>query len=109
MKTIGLLVLSNVFMTFAWYGHLKFKSVPLWQAIVVSWLIAFVEYCLQVPANRFGHGTYSAAQLKIMQEVITLVVFCVFSVLYLKEPLRWNYLIGFGFMALAVFFIFKNP
>ena len=109
MKTIGLLVLSNVFMTFAWYGHLKFKSVPLWQAIVVSWLIAFVEYCLQVPANRLGHGTYSAAQLKIMQEVITLVVFCVFSVLYLKEPLRWNYLIGFGFMALAVFFIFKNP
>ncbi len=109
MKTIGLLVLSNVFMTFAWYGHLKFKSVPLWQAIVVSWLIAFVEYCLQVPANRWGHGTYSAAQLKIMQEVITLVVFCVFSVLYLKEPLRWNYLIGFGFMALAVFFIFKNP
>jgi uncharacterized protein (DUF486 family) len=109
VKTIGLLVLSNVFMTFAWYGHLKFKSVPLWQAIVVSWLIAFVEYCLQVPANRWGHGTYSAAQLKIMQEVITLVVFCVFSVLYLKEPLRWNYLIGFGFMALAVFFIFKNP
>ena len=109
MKTIGLLVLSNVFMTFAWYGHLKFKSVPLWQAIVVSWLIAFVEYCLQVPANRWGHGTYSAAQLKIMQEVITLVVFCVFSVLYLKVPLRWNYLIGFGFMALAVFFIFKNP
>lgn len=109
MKTIGLLVLSNVFMTFAWYGHLKFKSVPLWQAIVVSWLIAFVEYCLQVPANRLGHGTYSAAQLKIMQEVITLVVFCVFSVLYLKEPLRWNYLIGFGFMVLAVFFIFKSP
>ncbi len=108
MKTIGLLVLSNVFMTFAWYGHLKFKSVPLWQAILVSWLIAFVEYCLQVPANRMGHGTYSAAQLKIMQEVITLVVFCVFSVLYLKEPLRWNYLIGFGFMVLAVFFIFKK-
>ncbi|MBL9043540.1 MAG: DMT family protein [Myxococcales bacterium] len=108
MKTIGLLVLSNVFMTFAWYGHLKFKSVPLWQAILVSWLIAFVEYCLQVPANRMGHGTYSAAQLKIMQEVITLVVFCVFSMLYLKEPLRWNYLIGFGFMVLAVFFIFKK-
>ena len=108
MKTIGLLVLSNVFMTFAWYGHLKFKSVPLSQAILVSWLISFVEYCLQVPANRMGHGTYSAAQPKIMQEVITLVVFCVFSVLYLKEPLRWNYLIGFGFMVLAVFFIFKK-
>ncbi len=108
MKTIVLLVLSNVFMTFAWYGHLKFKSVPLWQAIVASWLIAFVEYCLQVPANRFGHGTYSAAQLKTMQEVITLCVFCVFSVLYLKEPLKWNYLVGFGLMALAVFFVFKK-
>lgn len=108
MKTILLLFASNVFMTFAWYGHLKFKSVPLWQAIVVSWLIAFVEYCLQVPANRYGHGVYNAAQLKTMQEVITLVVFCVFSVLYLKEPLRWNYLVGFGFMALAVFFVFKK-
>lgn len=108
MKTVLLLLASNVFMTFAWYGHLKFKSVPLWQAIVVSWLIAFVEYCLQVPANRYGHGVYNAAQLKTMQEVITLVVFCVFSVLYLKEPLRWNYLVGFGFMALAVFFVFKK-
>lgn len=108
MKTIVLLVLSNVFMTFAWYGHLKFKSAPLWVAIVVSWLIAFVEYCLQVPANRFGHGTYSAAQLKTMQEVITLCVFCVFSVTYLKEPLKWNYLVGFGLMALAVFFVFKK-
>lgn len=108
MKTVLLLLASNVFMTFAWYGHLKFKSVPLWQAIVVSWLIAFVEYCLQVPANRYGHGVYNAAQLKTMQEVITLVVFCMFSVLYLKEPLRWNYLVGFGFMALAVFFVFKK-
>ena len=108
MKTVLLLLASNVFMTFAWYGHLKFKSVPLWQAILASWLIAFVEYCLQVPANRYGHGVYNAAQLKTMQEVITLVVFCVFSVLYLKEPLRWNYLVGFGFMALAVFFVFKK-
>ena len=108
MKTVLLLLASNVFMTFAWYGHLKFKSVPLWQAILASWLIAFVEYCLQVPANRYGHGIYNAAQLKTMQEVITLVVFCVFSVLYLKEPLRWNYLVGFGFMALAVFFVFKK-
>ncbi|MBL8636554.1 MAG: DMT family protein [Myxococcales bacterium] len=108
MKTILLLFASNVFMTFAWYGHLKFKNVPLWQAIMVSWLIAFVEYCLQVPANRYGHGVYNAAQLKTMQEVITLVVFCAFSVLYLKEPLRWNYLVGFGFIALAVFFVFKK-
>lgn len=108
MKTVLLLLASNLFMTFAWYGHLKFKSVPLWQAIVVSWLIAFFEYCLQVPANRYGHGVYNAAQLKTMQEVITLVVFCGFSVLYLKEPLRWNYLVGFGFMALAVFFVFKK-
>jgi uncharacterized protein (DUF486 family) len=108
MKTIVLLVLSNVFMTFAWYGHLKYKSAPLWKAIAVSWLIAFVEYCLQVPANRLGHGVYSAAQLKTIQEVITLCVFCVFSVLYLKEPLKWNYIVGFGLMIAAVFFVFKK-
>jgi uncharacterized protein (DUF486 family) len=108
MKTVFLLILSNVFMTFAWYGHLKFKNVPLWQVIIVSWLIAFFEYCLQVPANRLGHGVYSAAQLKTMQEVITLLVFCGFSVLYLKEPLKWNYLVGFGCMAMAVFFVFKK-
>ncbi|HMU40119.1 MAG TPA: DMT family protein [Pseudomonadota bacterium] len=108
MKTIVLLVLSNVFMTFAWYGHLKYKSAPLWKAIAVSWLIAFVEYCLQVPANRLGHGVYSAAQLKTIQEVITLCVFCVFSVLYLKEPLKRNYIVGFGLMIAAVFFVFKK-
>jgi uncharacterized protein (DUF486 family) len=108
MKTIVLLVLSNVFMTFAWYGHLKYKSAPLWKAIAVSWLIAFVEYCLQVPANRLGHGVSSAAQLKTIQEVITLCVFCVFSVLYLKEPLKWNYIVGFGLMIAAVFFVFKK-
>jgi len=95
-------------MTFAWYGHLKYKSSPLALVILVSWLIAFVEYCFQVPANRIGHSQFSAAQLKTIQEVITLVVFCVFSVTYLKEDLRWNYLVGFGFMILAVFFVFKK-
>lgn len=105
---IILLTLSNIFMTFAWYGHLKFKGTALWIVILVSWGIAFFEYCLQVPANRMGHGFYNAAQLKTIQEVITLVVFSVFSVLYLKEEFRWNYLIGFIFIVLAVFFIFKK-
>ena len=108
METVVLLTISNIFMTFAWYGHLKYKNAPLVLAIVVSWLIAFAEYCFQVPANRIGHGTFTAAQLKTIQEVITLVVFCVFSVLYLKEDLRWNYLVGFAFIILAVFFIFKK-
>ncbi len=103
-----LLTLANVFMMFAWYGHLKFKDAPLWGVIVVSWLIAFVEYCLQVPANRIGSNSFTTAELKTMQEAITLIVFCVFSVLYLKEELRWNYFVGFGFMVLAVFFIFKK-
>ena len=93
---------------FAWYGHLKFKNAPLFLVIVVSWAIAFFEYCLQVPANRIGSDTFTTAQLKTMQEVITLVVFCAFSVLYLKEELRWNYFVGFGFMVLAVFFVFKK-
>ena len=105
---IILLTVSNIFMTFAWYGHLKFKSGPLWLIVLVSWGIAFFEYCFQVPANRIGHEFFSAAQLKIMQEVITLVVFAVFSVLYLKEEFRWNYLAGFVFMLLAVFFVFKK-
>ena len=108
MKTIVLLVLSNIFMTFAWYGHLKFKSTMLWKVILISWGIAFFEYCLQVPANRIGHGTFSAAQLKTIQEVITLVVFCVFSVFYLREGLKWNVLAGFACMVLAVFFVFKK-
>jgi uncharacterized protein (DUF486 family) len=86
-------------MTIAWYGHLKFKTSPLWVVIVVSWGIAFVEYCFQVPANRIGHYQFTAAQLKTIQEVITLVVFCVFSVLYLKEELKWNYVAGFALMA----------
>ena len=106
MKTVILLTLSNIFMTFAWYGHLKFKNSPLWLAILVSWLIAFVEYCFQVPANRIGHYTFSAAQLKIMQEVITLIVFAVFSVYFLKETLTWNYIVGFALILLAVVFVF---
>ncbi|MCB9748063.1 MAG: DMT family protein [Candidatus Omnitrophica bacterium] len=108
MKTIILLVISNIFMTFAWYGHLRFKSAPLFNVIVISWLIAFLEYCFQVPANRIGHGMFTAAQLKTIQEVITLLVFCFFSIFYLKEELRWNYLVGFALMIGAVFFIFKK-
>jgi uncharacterized protein (DUF486 family) len=111
MLTLVLLTLSNIFMTFAWYGHLKFKSSPLWIAILASWMIAFVEYCFQVPANRYGHGQFTAAQLKIIQEVITLIVFAVFSVWYLKEELRWNYIVGFLLIlaAVAVVFGFRTP
>ena len=95
MQTIILLTISNIFMTFAWYGHLKYKSAPLYWAIFISWCIAFVEYCFQVPANRIGSYSFSTAQLKTIQEVITLVVFCVFSIFYLKEDLKWNYIVGF--------------
>jgi uncharacterized protein len=108
MRTILLLVMSNVFMTFAWYGHLKYKDVALWKVILVSWGIAFFEYCLMVPANRIGSYTYTAAQLKTIQEVITLVVFAGFSVLYLKEDFKWNHAVSFGFILLAVFFVFKK-
>ena len=106
MKSIALLVASNVFMTAAWYGHLRFKTTALWKVIVVSWLIAFFEYCLQVPANRWGYGQFSAAQLKVIQEVITLVVFTVFSAVYLKEYLRWNHIVAFGLIAGAAAFAF---
>ncbi len=106
MLTIVLLTISNIFMTIAWYGHLKFKSYPLWIVVIASWLIAFVEYCFQVPANRIGHAHFTAAQLKTIQEVITLVVFAVFSVTYLHEQFKWNYLVGFAFIVLAVVFIF---
>ncbi len=106
--TIGLLLLSNIFMTFAWYGHLKHKSAPLVAVILVSWGIAFFEYLLQVPANRIGHGHFSAAELKTVQEVITLSVFAGFSVLYLREPIAWNHLVGFGFIALGAFFVFQK-
>jgi uncharacterized protein (DUF486 family) len=106
--TIGLLLASNVFMTFAWYGHLKYKTAGLVTVILISWLIALPEYALQVPANRIGHGHFSAAELKTIQEVITLSVFAVFSVFYLKEPLGWNHALGFGFIALGAFFIFHK-
>ena len=108
MQTVILLTISNIFMTIAWYGHLKYKGVALWKTILVSWLIAFVEYCFQVPANRIGHEHFSAAQLKTIQEVITLVVFSVFSVVYLKEDLKWNYVVGFLMIIGAVFFVFKK-
>ena len=106
--TVGLLIASNLFMTVAWYGHLKFKDSALITVILVSWGIAFFEYVLQVPANRIGHGHFSAAELKTIQEVITLSVFAVFSVLYLKEPLAWNHLLGFGFIAVGAFFVFHK-
>jgi len=103
---IVLLTVSNVFMTFAWYGHLKFKSKPLMLVILVSWGIAFFEYCFQVPANRWGNSVYSAAQLKIIQEVITLSVFVVFAILYLGEKIRWNYVAAFVCIVAAVAFAF---
>jgi uncharacterized protein (DUF486 family) len=108
MQTIILLTVSNIFMTIAWYGHLKYKDSPLYRVIFISWCIAFVEYCFQVPANRIGSYTYSTAQLKTIQEVITLAVFCVFSIVYLKEDLKWNYVVGFLMMVGAVFFVFKK-
>jgi uncharacterized protein (DUF486 family) len=103
-----LLILSNLFMTFAWYGHLKYKSAPIMLAILASWGIAFVEYCLAVPANRIGHAVYSTAELKTMQEVITLVVFAGFSVLFLKEPLAWNHAVGFALIAAGAFLVFQR-
>ncbi|MBN1816698.1 MAG: DMT family protein [Sedimentisphaerales bacterium] len=108
MRTVILLVLSNVFMTFAWYGHLRFKHAMLWKVILISWMIAFVEYCFQVPANRYGHGLFTAGQLKTIQEIITLAVFSVFSFWYLKEPITWNYWVGFVLIVLAGFFIFHK-
>ncbi|MEO5613466.1 MAG: DMT family protein [Cypionkella sp.] len=108
LVTIGLLTLSNIFMTFAWYGHLKHKSTALITVIFISWGIAFFEYCLMVPANRIGSSIYNGAQLKTIQEVITLSVFAVFSVFYLKEPLTWNHALGFAFIALGAFFIFHK-
>ena len=105
---IILLFISNIFMTFAWYGHLKYKNTVLWAVILISWGIALFEYCFQVPANRIGHGVYTAAQLKTIQEIITLIVFSGFSVWYLREEFRWNYLVGFIFIVFAAFFIFKK-
>jgi uncharacterized protein len=108
MTTILLLTISNLFMTFAWYGHLKYRQAPLLKVILISWGIAFAEYCFQVPANRIGSYEFTAVQLKTIQEVITLTVFSAFSVLYLGEKLRWNYLAGFAMMVGAVFVIFKR-
>jgi uncharacterized protein (DUF486 family) len=108
MRTIFLLFLSNLFMTTAWYWHLKFKETALWKVIVISWLIAFVEYCIAIPANRIGSFQFNAFELKTIQEVVSLVVFVGFAVYYLKEPIRWNYLLGFGLIVAAVFVIFKE-
>src|SRR5215468_10934116 len=106
LMPIVLLICSNVFMTLAWYGHLHFKARPLVLVVLASWGIAFIEYCLAVPANRYGHAVYSAAQLKTIQEVITLAVFAAFSVLYLKESLSWNHAVGFTLIAAGAFLIF---
>ena len=107
MSTILLLVMSNIFMTFAWYGHLKYgHDWPLWKAILVSWAIALLEYCLAVPANRLGFGQFSGFQLKIIQEVVTITVFIGFAMMFLKEKLAWNYLVAFAFLVVAAFFAF---
>lgn len=109
LRTILLLTVSNTFMTFAWYGNLKDTNMPLWKAILISWLIAFFEYCFMIPANRIGYNNgMSGFQLKITQEVITLIVFSLFAVLYLKEPFHWKYLVSFGLLLGAVYFMFKK-
>lgn len=108
MITVILLIISNIFMTFAWYGHLKYRETPLLKVIFASWLIAFFEYCFQVPANRIGSYQFTAVQLKTIQEVITLTVFAVFSVLYLDAKLKWNYFVGFALLVAAVYVIFKK-
>ena len=108
LAPIVLLFCSNVFMTFAWYGQLKFPNAILWQLVLISWGIAFFEYCLAVPANRIGYQVYSAAQLKTMQEIITLLVFGVFSILYLGESLKWNHMVAFAFLCGAAFFSFHK-
>jgi len=105
---IGALIASNIFMTFAWYGHLSYKSSPLWIAILASWGIAFFEYCLAVPANRYGAAVYSAAQLKTIQEVVTLLVFAAFSVFYLRESLGWNHAVVFALIAAGAGFVFAG-
>jgi len=105
---IGLLLCSNIFMTFAWYGHLKFPSTSLGRVIAISWGIAFFEYCLQVPANRYGFGYFNAAELKTIQEILSLSVFMAFSIFYLHEPLKWNYILGFALIVTAAFIIFKQ-
>ena len=109
MRTVLLLICSHIFMTIAWYGHLKYENVPLWKVVIISWSIAFFEYCFQVPANRIGFlEGFNGYQLKMIQEVVTLTVFSVFAVLYLKEPLRWNYLASFFCIIGAVYFMFRK-
>lgn len=109
MRTVILLVCSNVFMTFAWYYHLKQEGWPLWKAILISWFIALFEYCMMVPANRYGYNNgFNGFQLKLIQEIITLVIFSVFAVMYLKEPFHWRYLVSFGFLVGAVYFMFAK-
>jgi uncharacterized protein (DUF486 family) len=109
VSTVLLLIGSNAFMTTAWYWHLRYKEVPLWQVILISWGLAFVEYCLAVPANRYGSSVYSAAQLKTIQEVVTLTVFGVFSYVYLQQAITWNQVIGFTLIACGAFFVFRAP
>ncbi len=108
LTTVVLLVISNIFMNFAWYGHLKKMEYPVWQAILVSWGIAFFEYVLMVPANRIGFQTLSIFQLKILQEVITISVFVLIAIFYFKESMKWNYMVAFGFIIGAVFFVFYD-
>lgn len=103
-----LLLFSNLFMTTAWYWHLRYKGESLWKVILISWLIAFIEYCLAVPANRIGSYQFNAFQLKTIQEVVSLLVFVAFAVFYLKEEIKWNYIVGFVLIVLAVFFVFKK-
>jgi uncharacterized protein len=105
---VAMLIASNVFMTFAWYGHLAYPGRPLWQMVLVSWAIAFFEYWIAVPANRWGHAFYSAVELKTIQEVVTLAVFAVFSFVWLKEPLGWNHALGFGFIVIGAALIFQR-
>jgi uncharacterized protein (DUF486 family) len=109
LTPVALLIGSNVFMTTAWYWHLRYKEVPLITVILISWALAFFEYCLAVPANRYGSAVYSAAQLKTMQEVITLSVFAIFSMVYLKQGITWNQVIGFALIGSGAFFVFKAP
>jgi len=109
LLTVLLLIGSNAFMTTAWYWHLRFKEVPLWQVILISWGLAFFEYCLAVPANRYGSAAYSPAQLKTIQEVVTLSVFAVFSVIYLQQSITWNHVVGFALIACGAFFVFRAP
>ena len=109
LLTVVLLIASNTFMTTAWYWHLRFRELPLWQVVLVSWGLAFIEYCLAVPANRYGSYVFNAAQLKTIQEVITLSVFAVFAAVYLQQPITWNQGLGFALIALGAFFVFRAP